>query len=156
MPQNEDAAPFSAEETALIRAVRPAMAAMMRAFEEDLRAERLSHTEFIALLYLSEAPGQTLRLSDLAEICQQSASAIGRTVRRLEAGGLVERQQCAEDARSFNAVLTDAGLARLQQAWPVHAASVRRHLFDYLEGIDLGKLAQAFQQIAGTSAAHDR
>jgi hypothetical protein len=33
----------------------------------------------------------------------------------------------------------------------VHIASVRRHLFDRLDGIDLGKLAVAFQGIAATA-----
>jgi len=55
---------------------------------------------------------------------------------------------CADDARGSNAVLTDKGLARLQEAWPTHLASVRRHIFDHLEGIDLAKLATAFNEIA--------
>ena len=89
-----------------------------------------------------------MRLGDLADNCLQSASAIGRTVRRLEADGLVQRQQDPQDARSFNAVLTDAGLARLEQAQPGHNASARRHLFSHLEGIDLDQLAKAFQRMA--------
>jgi DNA-binding MarR family transcriptional regulator len=149
MPANEETAAFSAEETALIRAIRPAMAAMMRAFEEDLRPVGLSHTEFIVLMYLSEAPGRAMRLSDLADLVLQSASAVGRTVRRLEADGLVRREQDPQDARSFNAVLTEAGRARLAQARPVHTASARRHLFGYLEGIDLVQLGKAFQRMAG-------
>lgn len=151
MTDHDETAPLDAEEKALIRAIRPAMAAMMRAFDEDLRAQGLSHTEFIALMFLSEAPDHTMRLSDLAELCQQSASALGRTVRRMEVDGLVTREQSAQDARSFNAVLTDAGLARLEQAWPAHMASVRRHLFGHLEGIDTGRLATAFQRIAKTA-----
>ncbi|MET8079187.1 MarR family transcriptional regulator [Streptomyces sp. NPDC005303] len=151
MTDSDENAPLTAEEKAVIRALRPAMAALMRAFDEDLRrAQNLSHTEYITLMFLSEAPDRTMRLSDLAELVQQSASALGRTVRRLEADGLVSREQSTEDARSFNAVLTDAGSARLEQAVPVHVASVRRHLFDHLEGVDLAKLATAFQHITGT------
>jgi len=135
MQGSEEAAPFSAAEDTLIRAIRPAMAAMMRAFEEDLRPQGLSHTEYIILIYLSEAPGRSMRLGDLADKC-------------LQAGGLVRRQQDPQDARSFNAILTDAGRARLEQAQPVHNASVRRHLFSHLEGIDLDQLAKAFQRMA--------
>ena len=143
--------PLTEEEKAVIRALRPAIAALMRAFDEDLRrAQGLSHTEYIVLMFLSEAPDRTMRLSDLAELVQQSASALGRTVRRLEAEGLVSREQSTQDARSFNAVLTDAGLARLEQALPVHIASVRRRLLAQLEGVDLGGLATAFRHIAGT------
>jgi DNA-binding MarR family transcriptional regulator len=150
--RDDDAVPLTDDERTLIRALRPAMATLMRAFDEELqRYQRLSHTEYIALMFLSEAAERTMRLSDLAELCQQSASAIGRTVRRLEAEGLVRRQQSVQDARSVNAVLTDAGLERLEQAVPVHVASVRRHLFDKLEGVDLGKLALAFQRLAQNS-----
>lgn len=152
MPDNDETAPLSEEEKALIRALRPAMAALMRSFDEDLRrAQGLSHTEYITLMFLAEATDRTMRLSDLAELVQQSPSALGRTVRRLEAEGLVSREQSAEDARSFNAILTDAGLARLDEAHPTHIASVRRHLFDRLEGVDLGRLATAFQNITGTA-----
>jgi DNA-binding MarR family transcriptional regulator len=152
MSDSAETAPLTEEEKAVIRALRPAMAALMRAFDEDLRrTQGLSHTEYIVLMFLSEAPDRTMRLSDLAELVQQSASALGRTVRRLEAEGLVAREQSAQDARSFNAVLTDAGLARLNEALPVHIASVRRRLFAQLEGVDLGRLATAFQHIAGTA-----
>ncbi|WP_328354031.1 hypothetical protein OG828_11860 [Streptomyces sp. NBC_00457] len=60
------------------------------------------------------------------------------------------REQSEQDARSFNAVLTDAGLVRLHEAEAVHVVSVRRHLFDHLEGVDLAGLATAFQHIAAT------
>ena len=152
MPDSDRTASLTAEEKALIRALRPAMAALMRAFDDDLRrSQGLSHAEYITLMFLSEAPDRTMRLSDLAELVQQSASALGRTVRRLEADGLVLREQSVEDARSFNAVLTDAGLARLEQAHPIHIASVRRHLLDRLEGVDLANLATAFRHITDSA-----
>lgn len=152
MTDSDETATLTSEEKALLRAIRPAMAALLRAFDEDLRrAQGLSHTEYIVLMFLSEAPDRTMRLSDLAELVQQSASALGRTVRRLEAQGLVSREQSAHDARSFNAVLTDTGLARLKQAVPVHITSVRHRLFAQLEGVDLGKLATAFEHIADSA-----
>ena len=79
-----------------------------------MRAHGLSHTGFLALMFLSEAPDRTLRISDLAAVCQRSLSAISRTVGRLENAGLVRREQAPRDARSYNAVLTDQGLARLE------------------------------------------
>lgn len=150
MGNSNDIARLSEDEAAVIRALRPAMAVMMRAFEADLLHEqRLSHTEYVMLMFLSEAPGRALRLSDLAARCQQSLSAVSRALGRLEGDGLARRVQAAEDARAYNAVLTDAGLERLEAAWPTHVASVRRHLFDHLEGIDLRALATAFRSIAG-------
>ncbi|WP_440105120.1 hypothetical protein [Streptosporangium sp. H16] len=51
------------------------------------------------------------------------------------------------DARGWSAVLTAAGLARLERAWPSNLASVRRHFLDHLEGVDLARLARALQHV---------
>ena len=148
--------PLTADEEAVLRSLGPAMKVLVRAFGADLiREQGMSSTEYSVLMFLSEAPDRTLRLSDLASRCQQSLSAVSRTVGRLEAIGLARREQAPHDARSFNAVLTDAGLSRLQEAWPTHVASVRRHLFDNLEGLDLHALATAFQHIAAQGAADE-
>jgi DNA-binding MarR family transcriptional regulator len=73
-------------------------------------------------------------------------------VNRLQAQGLVKRVRSEQDARGWNAVLTDAGLTRLQNAWPTNLASVRRHVLDHLEGIDLVQLARAFEHFAASPA----
>src|SRR5271157_1062327 len=139
----------------VIEALHTAFKAIMRQFDADLRREqRLSHTEYIALLWLSEAPGRTLGLSDLAARCQQSLSTISRAVGRLEAQGLVRREQSTRDVRAYNAVLTDAGLKRYNDATPTHNISLRRYLFDHLEGVDLDALGDALQRI--TAAADHR
>jgi DNA-binding MarR family transcriptional regulator len=146
--------PLTADEEAVLRSLGPAMKVLVRAFGADLiREQGMSSTEYSVLMFLSEAPDRTLRLSDLAIRCQQSLSAVSRTIGRLEASGLARREQATHDARSFNAVLTDAGLSRLQEAWPTHVASVRRHLFDNLDGLDLHALAAAFEHIAAQGTA---
>jgi DNA-binding MarR family transcriptional regulator len=141
--------PLSTGEFKVIRALHPAFVAMMRQLDADLQREhRISHAEYVALMFLSEAPDRTLGLSELARRCQQSLSAISRTVGRMEAQGLVRREQSSQDARAYNAVLTDAGLTRLQQAVPTHVISLRRFLFDHLEGVDLNAFGDAFERIA--------
>jgi DNA-binding MarR family transcriptional regulator len=125
---------------------------MMRQFDADLQREhRLSHTEYVAMDFLVEAPDRTLGLSDLAARCQQSLSAISRAVGRLEAQGLVRREQSTRDARAYNAVLTDAGLQRYNEATPTHNTSLRRYLFDQLEGIDLEAFGDALQRISAAA-----
>lgn len=139
----------------MIESLHSAFLAMMREFDADLQREhRLSHTEYIALMWLSEAPDRALGLSDLAARCQQSLSAISRTVGRLDAQGLVRREQSTRDARACNAVLTDAGQERYDRATPTHNSSLRRYLFEHLEGIDLDALGSALQRI--TAAADHR
>ncbi len=140
---------LTADERAAIRALRPAFGALLRAFDADLmRGHGLSHTEFLALMFLSEAPSRTLRISDLAAVCQQSLSAISRTVGRLENAGLVRREQAPHDARSYNAVLTAEGLARLEEAWPTHIDSVRKYFISNVQGIDLRALADSLERMA--------
>jgi DNA-binding MarR family transcriptional regulator len=102
----------------------------------------------MTLMYLSEAPHRLMRMSELAAVCNLSLSGMTRVVTRLEKQGLIERVRCEADARGWNAVLTDAGLARLEEAWPSHLASARRHIFDHLEGADLDRLVQALRRIA--------
>jgi DNA-binding MarR family transcriptional regulator len=144
--------PLSPDEEAVARALGRAIIVLPRAIDADLmREQRLTLNEYSVLMHLSEAPGRLLRMSELAAACDVSLSGMTRIVGRLEGDGLVERVQCAEDARGSNAVLTDAGFARLERAYPTHLASTRRHITDHLEGLDLARLADALRHFA-TSA----
>jgi DNA-binding MarR family transcriptional regulator len=148
-----DLPPLVAEEDAVIRALGRVMIVLPRAVEADMmREQRLPLSEYVTLMHLSEAPERRMRMSELATTCDMSLSGMTRVVNRLEGQGLVERLRCDEDARGYHAVLTEAGLARLEQAWPSHLASVRRHVFDHLDGIDLTELARALRSIAPNTA----
>ncbi|MGI5212282.1 MarR family winged helix-turn-helix transcriptional regulator [Plantactinospora sp. CA-290183] len=149
--------PLNDAEEAVVRALGRAIIVVPRALDADLmREQRLSLNEYSALMHLSEVPDRRMRMSELAAACDLSLSGITRIVGRLEQQGFVERVRCAEDARGWNAVLTDAGLARLEEAWPTNLASVRRHIVDHLDGLDLVQLAAALQGFAttGTCAEH--
>jgi DNA-binding MarR family transcriptional regulator len=106
-------------------------------------------------MYLSEAPGRNLRMSDLASACALSLSGMSRIVSRLEAQGLVERERVSGDGRGLNAVLTDAGLGRLRRAWPTHLASVRRHMMDHLSELDLPAVTAALRHFASDTPCAD-
>jgi DNA-binding MarR family transcriptional regulator len=99
-------------------------------------------------MFLSEAAGRRLRMGDLALASALSLSGMSRIVDRLEARGLVRRERCSSDARGWEAVLTKAGLDRLQQVWPTHLASVRRHVIDHVQDLDLPTLTAALQRFA--------
>jgi DNA-binding MarR family transcriptional regulator len=147
--------PLTAEEEAFLRALGRAIVTVPRAFDADLqREEGMSMSEYWTLMHLSEAPGQTLRMSDLAAASALSLSGMTRIVNRLEAQDWVRRERCSTDGRGWNAVLTDAGLERLRQAWPAHLASVRRHVFAHLNDVDLPALTAALQRFA-TGGARD-
>jgi hypothetical protein len=54
----------------------------------------------------------------------------------------------AAPTRGQLAQLTDAGLARLEDAYPRHLDGVRRHVMDHLAGLDLAAFAEAVGGIA--------
>ena len=84
------------------------------------------------LVRLSEAPGHTLRMSQLAEAASASKSRVSHAVARLEERGWVRRRDCPTDRRGQLAELTDEGYAVLVAAAPGHVEHVRRTLFDPL------------------------
>ncbi|MFD7406029.1 MarR family winged helix-turn-helix transcriptional regulator [Streptomyces sp. NPDC059866] len=141
--------PLTADEEAVVRALGRVIYALPRAIDADMmREQRLSLSEYLTLVNLSEAPDRQLRMSDLAAAVEMSLSGMTRLASRLESQGLIKRVRSEEDARGWNAVLTDVGLTRLEEAWPANLASVRRHFLDHLAGLDLRKLAVALRNIA--------
>jgi DNA-binding MarR family transcriptional regulator len=143
--------PLTPDEEAVVRALPRLMYVLPRVIDVDMmRDQQLPLTEYTTLMHLSEAPQRQMRMGELAVACELSLSGMTRIVTRLEGQDLIERVRSDDDARGWNAVLTDAGLARLEQAWPTNLASVRRHLLDHLEGIDLARLARALQRVGTT------
>lgn len=88
-----------------------------------------------------------MRMSDLAERVMSSRSRLTHQFDRLIKAGLVARTICEEDKRGFNAVLTDAGYAKLVAAAPLHVESVRGHLVDVLSDEDFAKLGEISRKI---------
>jgi DNA-binding MarR family transcriptional regulator len=84
------------------------------------------------LVRLSEAPGRSLRMTQLADASTSSKSRLSHAVARLEERGWVERLACATDRRGQVAQLTDAGFAALDAAASQHVEQVRRMVFDRL------------------------
>ncbi len=138
--------PLSPDQEIVIRALGRLLQVLPRALDNDLdREQRLTLNEYFALMHLSEAPDRLLRMSELADRCSLSLSGMTRIVSRLEEQGFVKRIKVIEDLRGSNAVLTDLGLARLEQAWPTFLTSAHRYVVDNLEGLPLRKLGLALE-----------
>ncbi len=104
--------------------------------------------EYEVLLHLSEADERQLRMNELADLCGLSPSGLTRRFDSMVRSGLVEREKCDDDRRGVFAVLTDHGLARLEEAKPTHLAGVRRVFVDPLDRSELETIAAAFDRIA--------
>ena len=148
-----DPQPLTPVEDDAWRALTRLIVALPRIMDADLldRA-KLTLNEYLVLMFLSEAPGRALRMSDLADSVLISFSGLTRLVERLERDNSVRREKIEHDGRGSRAVLTDAGLERLRAAWPSHLESVRRIVMDHLSGLDLPALTTALNQIIDDNA----
>jgi DNA-binding MarR family transcriptional regulator len=123
------------------------------ALESQLQRDaQLTHFGYWAMAMLSEAPGRSLRMSELALMANGSQSRLSHLISRLEERGWVRRERVGEDGRGYVAVLTDAGYEKVTATAPGHVEEVRQLIFDQLtpeqiEALDgicdsiLGKLA---------------
>jgi DNA-binding MarR family transcriptional regulator len=111
------------------------------------RDEQLTHFEYFCLAMLSEAPNRTLRMTDLAVRTTATLPRLSRVISGLESAGLVERVPCPSDRRATNAVLTEAGWAKIVQAAPGHVATVRRFVIDALTPAQLAQLGRVSERM---------
>ncbi|GAB3015007.1 MarR family winged helix-turn-helix transcriptional regulator [Streptomyces pseudoechinosporeus] len=141
--------PLDADEEAAWRAFARAVLVVPRVLDADLLTGcGLSLVEYIVLVNLSEAPGRAMRMNELATESVLSTSGTTRLVERMARQGLVERRPAETDGRGLMAVLTDAGLRRLEEAYPHALASVRNNVMDHLAGLDLAAFARAVGSFA--------
>ena len=120
---------------------------LIGAIERDLAEHDLTLGDYQVFVYLSEAPGRSMRMCDLADLLQLSPSGLTRRLDGLVKAGFVTREPSTDDRRVILASLTPNGLAALEAAAPDHVASVRRHVFDHLDGGQVEALASIFQAI---------
>ena len=119
-----------------------------RALDTQLQRDAgLSHAAYVVLAMLSEAPGRSRRMSDLARRANQSQSRLSHTVARLEERGWVRRERSADDGRGNVAVLTDAGWDVVRTVAPGHVDAVREALFAPLTDEQARVLGDAMEAI---------
>ena len=110
----------------------------------------MPHLYYSILANLSEVPGRSLRMTDLAEKSKITRSRLTYAVTRLEKDGLVRREDCKWDKRGSIATLTDEGMAVLERTAPGHVETVRSLLFDRLTPQQVEQLEDIFSGIAKT------
>jgi DNA-binding MarR family transcriptional regulator len=119
------------------------------------RDSDMPHAYFEVLVRLSEAPGRSLRMSELADLTLSSRSRLSHAVSRLEERGWVERTPSETDGRGQVATLTDNGFAVLGAAAPGHVETVRRTVIDRLDADQLAALTAIGRAIAAGADARD-
>ena len=123
-------------------------AAVTRSLDAQMHAEHgLSVSAYEVLMFLADAPGQQLRMAEIADRVLLSRSGLTRLVDRLVAHGLVVRNACADDGRGSFAELTEAGRQKLEAARRTHLAGVREFFLERLTQDDQRALGDAWDRV---------
>jgi DNA-binding MarR family transcriptional regulator len=130
---------------------------MDAALNAQLRRDAgIGHFEYGMMSALSKAPERTLRMSTLAEHAEGSLPRLSQVATRLEEKGWVRRSTDPTDGRFTLASLTDAGLAKVEEAAPGHVGEVRRLLFDTLTKSQVRQLTTICERIAQANSSWRR
>lgn len=118
------------------------------ALEAQLQRDSgISHFEYTVLTSLSEAPGRSLQMSDLAGLAGSSLSRLSHVASRLEARGWLQRSRVPGPGRRTALTLTDAGFAKIVDSAPGHVEAVRTYVVDALSERELAALRRAATKI---------
>jgi DNA-binding MarR family transcriptional regulator len=127
-----------------------AHASLVRELDAELQAAHaMSLGDYDVLLTLANAPGARMRMRELADRVILSRSGVTRRVDRLEAAGFVCRERAVDDGRSIDAVLTDAGRARLREAGPTHLAGIEARFLARYSDDELATIMALLDRVPG-------
>ncbi|MER5796205.1 MarR family transcriptional regulator [Streptomyces sp. NPDC001980] len=129
-------------------ALMEAGALLQQLVEQQLRRDGdLSYIQFRVLAQLAEAPGPSLRMTDLADGVVYSRSGLTYQADRLEQAGLIARAPSPDDERSVTVTITEAGREVLERVLPGHIGLVAKELFGPLKEEDVAAMADVLTRI---------
>ncbi|MFC5239129.1 MarR family winged helix-turn-helix transcriptional regulator [Streptomyces atrovirens] len=135
----------------LWQALLTVVIALPAALDRQLQREAgISNFEYGVLARLSMADADTMRLSDLARLCDSTQPRLSKVMDRFEARDWVVRRPDPGDGRYTLATLTDTGRQKLVESAPEHVAQVKRLVFDPLTAAQRRHLGTALTRIATT------
>jgi DNA-binding MarR family transcriptional regulator len=131
-----------------------AHATLARALDAELQAGHgLTLSQYEVLMVVADAPGEAMRMADIADRVLLSRSGLTRLVDRLAGATLIERRACPSDARGALAHLTPAGRERLDAARRTHLHGVRRMFLSQLDPEEQNRLGDLWERVMGRTAA---
>ena len=125
-----------------------AHASLVRTLDAELAREHdLPLSSYEVLLYLNDADGGRMRMSELADSVLLSRSGLTRLVDRLERDGLLKRERCESDQRGLFAEITEDGRRVFAAARQTHLDGVRRLFLDRFTRDELQTLSGFWQKL---------
>src|SRR5947208_10775360 len=117
-------------ELAVWRSFIDTTAELHRVLGAQLQDDGLSPGDYQVLLALTEARGRRLRSSELAASIDWERSRLSHHLGRMEARGLVRRDDCSTDNRGAEVSRTDDGARVVRRATAPHMRASKRHFAD--------------------------
>jgi DNA-binding MarR family transcriptional regulator len=131
-----------------------AHAALIERMEAELAAAGLPELAWYDVLWAIErAPGQKLRLHELAHELVFSRSNLTRLVDRIEGAGLVARERAEDDRRGYYALITRAGLAMRKKMWPVYAKAIESYFDRHLTKAENATMRSVMRRVLDAARA---
>ena len=156
MTSTEEPQWLTAEEQGAWLALSSLVMKLDAALDTQLRCDAgLGHFEYTVLTSLSEAPGRTLRMSELAMLSHGSLPRLSQAVARLEKRNWVRRAPDPADGRYTLATLTEEGFDKVVATAPGHVREVRRLIFDPLSKTQVQQLATIGHRVIRAIDAED-
>jgi DNA-binding MarR family transcriptional regulator len=122
--------------------------ALVDILDADLQeSSGISLRWYDVLVHLEEAPGNRLRMSELARQIVASTSGLTRVVDGMERAGLVRREQPPDDRRAIEVVPTPEGMDVLRTARVRHRDAIQRHFVRHLTAQDVRALTRALTKV---------
>lgn len=129
----EQPAPVWAEDRAVWEAFSYAAERAQEALARRVRTRAgMPPSYFELMVKLKLAPGQRLRMGELAEATRSKPSRITHAVGQLDQAGWVRRDPDPVDARSYVVTLTVEGHAAMRKARPEYTKVIRTHVLNPL------------------------
>lgn len=125
--------------------------ALPAALDRQLRRDaNISNFEYGVLARLSMADEATMRLGELARLCDSTLPRLSKVMDRFEDRGWVVRRPDPGDGRFTLATLEKAGRQKLVESAPGHVAQVKRLVLDPLSATQRRQLSASLTRIAAT------
>ncbi|WBU37163.1 MarR family winged helix-turn-helix transcriptional regulator [Homoserinibacter sp. YIM 151385] len=146
-----DATGIGPEEWTSWRSFLSMQGQLARALDRQLQRDSdISHADFSVLVTIWNAENRQLRVGELASLLAWEKSRVSHQVTRMETRGLLERSDCADDARATWIGLTFEGRRTILHAIRGHAADVRRLYLDLLTPEELEVMERASRRVLDT------
>lgn len=118
---------------------------MQRKLGRVLSAHGLGLSEFLVLSQLANAPNQTMRRVDLADMVGLTPSGVTRLLNPMDKIGLIEKTASSRDARVSLVAMSSAGKRTFEEAGVTfhHTAQSLFGSLDAQRKYELGELIQA-------------